>query len=63
MQNKKINCPCKRIHCQRHGNCIACKEYHHTDSKALTACERLSKKVDISWKWWYNISSIIKNLK
>lgn len=46
MQNKKINCPCKRIHCQRHGNCIACKEYHHTDSKVLTTCERLNKKVE-----------------
>lgn len=38
-----INCPCKRIKCERHGNCNACRE-HHNDKKSLTFCDRLKKK-------------------
>ena len=41
MNNK--NCPCKRIKCERYGNCNACRE-HHKNKKSLTFCDRLKKK-------------------
>lgn len=35
------DCPCKRVHCQRHGDCEACYHHHHAPGKKmLTACER-----------------------
>ena len=38
----KDRCPCKRYQCERHGNCIACKEFHKQSSKyKQTTCERL----------------------
>lgn len=36
-----MDCPCKRIKCERHGNCDACRK-HHADS--TTACERIAKR-------------------
>ena len=38
------NCPCKRAGCQRHGNCAACRAYHHKTRKSKTTCERLLEK-------------------
>jgi hypothetical protein len=39
------NCPCKRVKCERHGNCAVCMEHHHSSKrKLLTACERLKVK-------------------
>lgn len=40
------NCPCKRIQCERHGNCAACKEHHYTKKKYLPACERIKAKAE-----------------
>ena len=38
-------CPCKRTDCLRHGDCTACREYHHTSGhKPLTRCEMLAQK-------------------
>ena len=34
-----IDCPCE-IECIRHGNCIPCKEHHHSLGQK-TACEKL----------------------
>lgn len=28
-ESKKVICTCKRIKCERHGNCEQCLEYHH----------------------------------
>lgn len=42
---KKSACPCKRVKCQYHGNCIACREQHQTHtSRPQTACEALAAK-------------------
>lgn len=39
------NCPCRRTKCPRHGDCTACREHHHNDSRRpMTSCERLQKK-------------------
>lgn len=37
------DCPCKRTHCERHGNCAACREYHKT-KKYPAVCERQGKE-------------------
>ena len=41
MSDKKINpdCSCTNEGCSRHGDCKACKEYHHSKGEK-TACER-----------------------
>lgn len=40
-------CPCKRIHCVRHGDCEACWNHHHAPGKKmLTTCERLKAKAE-----------------
>ncbi len=45
MEYKDDNCPCKRIKCERYGDCVACKEHHHTSERTpLTACERIMVK-------------------
>lgn len=39
------NCPCKRTNCERHGDCVACKEHHHSlEQKLMTSCERIKVK-------------------
>lgn len=45
MQENKINCPCKRKNCERHGNCAECRLHHqtHTSYKG-TYCDRQKKK-------------------
>lgn len=45
MESKNPNCPCKRIKCERHGDCTACKEHHHASAKIpLATCERMKAK-------------------
>ncbi|MDD5935499.1 MAG: hypothetical protein PUC65_08090 [Clostridiales bacterium] len=39
----KSDCSCKRVKCEYHGNCKACRT-HHIDSKYLPTCERLALK-------------------
>lgn len=42
---KNINCPCKRIHCERHGNCQQCRLYHETHTRYRGSyCDRQKKK-------------------
>lgn len=36
---KNPDCPCTYSPCSRHGNCQACKDYHHRMGQK-TACER-----------------------
>ena len=44
MKERK-ECPCKRVHCQRHGDCEPCWDHHHAPGKKmLTTCERLRAK-------------------
>mgnify|MGYP005608278975 FL=1 len=42
MENE--TCPCKRVKCERHGDCAACKEHHSSQKKCPTACERAARK-------------------
>ena len=37
-------CPCKRMNCERHGDCAACRAHHSGDKKSLPYCERESRK-------------------
>lgn len=37
------DCPYKRVKCERHGDCEACRE-HHVTKKNTVACERLSRE-------------------
>ena len=41
-----IECPCKKVKCDRYGNCDECKKYHYNKNsrKSLTRCEKLKKK-------------------
>lgn len=41
---ENTDCPYKRLNCERHGNCLACKEHHINVKKYGTACERAEKK-------------------
>lgn len=38
------DCPCKRLQCERHGNCLACRTHHAEKKKYLPACDRLKQK-------------------
>lgn len=42
--NRNPDCPCKRIKCQRHGDCRACTKHHTDEGRMLTACRRLKEK-------------------
>lgn len=45
MKGQNKNCPCKRVTCQRHGDCIACYEHHQKSNiRYETACEQRKKK-------------------
>lgn len=37
---KNPDCPCTSLECERHGDCDACKAYHHGNDQQ-TSCERL----------------------
>ena len=43
IQMNDLNCPCKRIKCERYNDCEACREYHK-NKKTLARCEKLEKK-------------------
>ena len=36
----KLNCPCKRVACERFGDCEACRAFHAAHKKGRTPCER-----------------------
>lgn len=38
------NCPCKRIKCERHGDCAACRAHHTQKKKYPSTCERLKRR-------------------
>lgn len=42
---KKLNpdCPCTYVDCERHGDCEACKDNHHSQDQK-TSCERLKEE-------------------
>lgn len=40
--NKRTDCPCKRLKCERYGDCDTCKS-HHLTKKTLPYCERKQK--------------------
>ena len=42
-EEKSTACPCKRA-CERHENCIACREQPLTNMKLLPACDRIREK-------------------
>lgn len=44
MEHERMDCPCKRVKCERHGNCDACKEHHSVKKKYPPACERIRLK-------------------
>lgn len=45
MSEKKTNpdCPCTSSGCPRHGDCDACKDYHHGMGQKTT-CEKQKRK-------------------
>lgn len=46
-ENEEINCPCKRLKCERHGDCNACRAYHNSSiskRKLFPACEKAAVK-------------------
>ena len=45
VKEDEINCPCKRIKCERHGDCKACREHHNAKKrKVIPACDRKRAK-------------------
>jgi hypothetical protein len=46
MEEEKIECPCKRVKCVRHGHCEECREHHMTVKKNSPYCDRLKEKAD-----------------
>lgn len=40
-----VECPCKRLKCERHGDCAACREHHNSFKRKMNvACDRLKIK-------------------
>lgn len=37
---RRADCPCKRMRCQRHGDCVSCREHHKADKKNTVYCQR-----------------------
>lgn len=45
IEKNNPNCPCKKVKCERHGNCVQCREHHNSPKiKYLTTCDRIKKK-------------------
>ena len=38
------DCPCKRTRCQRHGDCVSCREHHKADKKNTVYCQRPARE-------------------
>lgn len=44
---KNKSCPCKRVKCERRGDCAVCRGHHHApERRSLTSCEHLRKKAE-----------------
>lgn len=41
---RNADCPCKRAKCSRHGNCVACREYHGDPKQNPAACQRTPRR-------------------
>lgn len=39
MEDEQSACSCRKTRCERHGNCAACKKFHHA-KESLTHCEK-----------------------
>ena len=51
MERKELDCPCKRVQCERHGDCHACKEHHHASKRLpLSTCERIKARKEKNLK-------------
>lgn len=46
MERFNIDCPCKRIKCERYGKCEECREHHRLKKKSSPYCEKLLKKAE-----------------
>ena len=45
MEEGMETCPCRRVSCPRHGDCVSCREHHRTSRRSgLTHCEKLERK-------------------
>jgi len=44
-KERNEKCPCKRVQCERLGDCEACKEHHRTvETRYKVACERIAER-------------------
>ena len=43
MAKRNPDCPCTNTSCPRHGDCAACRDYHHSLG-GQTSCEKLKGK-------------------
>lgn len=43
MEKQKKECPCTWPGCTRHGDCEACRKYHHSQGEK-TCCEKKAGK-------------------
>ncbi|MEA5143217.1 MAG: GNAT family N-acetyltransferase [Oscillibacter sp.] len=41
---QRTDCPCKRMRCQRHGDCVFCREHHKADKKNTVYCQRPTRE-------------------
>ena len=41
---RRSDCPCKRTRCERHGDCVACREHHKQDKKSPVYCRRPTRE-------------------
>lgn len=41
---QRADCPCKRTRCQRHGDCVSCREHHKADKKNTVYCQRPTRE-------------------
>lgn len=44
MMIENPDCPCKRLKCERHGDCTACRKHHSEEKKTPPTCDRLKEK-------------------
>lgn len=44
LENGKEYCTCKRKKCPRHGDCMACMEYHRLNSRYAPYCKRTKNR-------------------
>lgn len=44
LENGAESCSCKRVQCERHGNCEACMEHHRTNKRYDPYCKRKGRR-------------------